>query len=53
MVRISRSSLGDQPKTIKFTPTKVGKYSFWCTHKIPFSKSHRDRGMNGVLEVVE
>ena len=48
-----KESLGDQPKTIKFTPTKVGKYPFWCTHKIPLSKSHRDRGMSGVLEVVE
>ncbi len=48
-----KMSLSDKPQTIKFTPTKVGKYPFWCTHKIPMSKSHRDRGMNGVLEVVE
>ncbi len=48
-----QASLDNEPKTIKFTPTKVGKYEFWCTHKIPFSKSHRERGMSGVLEVVE
>jgi plastocyanin domain-containing protein len=48
-----KMSLSDEPQTIKFTPTKVGKYPFWCTHRIPFSKSHRERGMSGVLEVVE
>ena len=47
-------SLGAEPKVIKFTPTKVGKYPFWCTKKAPFSsKSHRDHGMEGILEVVE
>ncbi len=46
-------SLGKEPKTIKFTPTKAGKYPFKCTKKAPFSKSHTDRGMHGILEVVE
>lgn len=46
-------TLGKEPKTIKFTPTKVGTYPFWCTKRAPFSKSHKDRGMQGVLEVVE
>ena len=46
-------SLGAEPKTIRFTPTKVGKYPFWCTKRAPFSKSHREHGMEGVLEVVE
>ena len=48
------TSLGTEPKVIRFTPTKVGKYPFWCTKKAPFSsKSHKDKGMEGVLEVVE
>ncbi len=46
-------ALGTGPKSITFTPTKVGKYMFICTHKVPFSKSHKDRGMYGYLEVVE
>jgi plastocyanin domain-containing protein len=45
--------LGTQPVSIKFTPTKTGKYMFTCSHKIPFSKSHLERGMYGYLEVVE
>ena len=49
-----KASLGTEPKVIRFTPTKVGKYPFWCTEHAPFSsKSHRDHGMEGVLEVVE
>lgn len=46
-------SLGKTPKTINFTPTKVGTYPFWCTKKLPFMKSHKDHGMTGVIEVVE
>jgi plastocyanin domain-containing protein len=46
-------SLSNEPKIIKFTPTKVGKYPFACTKKFPFSKSHKDRGMHGVIEVVD
>ena len=40
------------PKTIKFVPTKTGTYPFYCSKKVPFVKSHRERGMEGVLEVV-
>jgi plastocyanin domain-containing protein len=48
-----RESLSGEPKVIRFTPTKVGKYPFYCSKKPPFFKSHRDKGMEGVLEVVE
>jgi len=41
------------PQTIKFTPTKVGVYTFWCPERAPLSKSHRDRGMTGKIEVVQ
>jgi plastocyanin domain-containing protein len=44
--------LGSTPKTIKFTPTMTGSYPFYCDKKAPFSKSHRERGMEGVIEVV-
>ena len=46
-------SLSTDPKIIKFTPTKVGRYSFYCSKKLLFFESHREKGMEGVLEVVE
>ncbi|MHC1698093.1 MAG: cupredoxin domain-containing protein [Geobacteraceae bacterium] len=48
-----KESLSGEPKVVRFTPTKVGKYPFYCSKKPPFFKSHRDKGMEGVLEVVE
>lgn len=44
--------LSADTKAIKFTPTKVGKYPFYCDHRFLFW-SHRAKGMEGVLEVVE
>jgi plastocyanin domain-containing protein len=46
-------SLETKPKTIKFTPQKPGKYQFYCTKKLLFLKSHKDRGMEGIIEVIE
>lgn len=46
-------SLSGTPQTIKFTPTKTGLFNFYCNKKLPFMESHRDKGMTGVLEVVE
>jgi plastocyanin len=48
-----KESLSQVPKTIAFTPTKVGSYPFYCDKKPPFMTSHRKKGMEGVLEVVE
>jgi plastocyanin len=45
--------LGMEPKTIKFTPTKTGKFPFYCSKKVPFFSSHKERGMEGVIEVIE
>ena len=45
--------MSTEPKTIRFTPTKAGKYPFECSERFLFFKSHKDRGMHGVLEVVE
>lgn len=44
--------LGVEPKVIRFTPTKTGKYPFYCDHRFLFW-SHRSKGMEGVLEVTE
>ena len=40
-------------KAIAFTPAKVGSYPFYCDKKPWFLASHRKKGMEGVLEVVE
>ncbi len=48
-----RENLGSDPKIIRFTPTKVGKYPFYCDKKLLFFASHREKGMEGLLEVVE
>jgi plastocyanin len=44
--------LGTDPKVIKFTPTKTGKYPFYCSKRFLFW-THRAKGMEGVLEVTE
>jgi plastocyanin domain-containing protein len=46
-------SLSADPVLIKFTPAKTGKFTFFCNKKLPFSKSHREKGMEGILEVRE
>ncbi len=45
-------SLGSDPKTIRFTPTKTGTYPFYCSKKVIFFASHREKGMEGVIEVI-
>ena len=46
-------SLSSDPKTIRFTPTKTGSYPMYCSKKLLFFASHREKGMEGLLEVVE
>ena len=46
-------SLSTEPKVIRFTPTKTGKYPFYCDKKLLFFKSHRSRGMEGTIGVTE
>lgn len=43
--------LSDSLTIVRFTPAKPGKYTFYCDKKLLFFKSHRDRGMEGVIEV--
>lgn len=47
------SRLGQEARTFRFTPTEAGRYPFQCPNKLLFFKSHREKGMAGVLEVVE
>lgn len=45
--------LSSEPKSIGFTPTRTGRYPFYCGKKPLFFESHREKGMEGVIEVVE
>lgn len=48
-----REDLSTETKVVKFTPKKTGKYPFYCDKKLLFFKSHRERGMEGIVEVIE
>jgi len=45
------TELGTTPKTFRFTPTAPGRFAYYCTHRLLFLRSHRERGMEGVLDV--
>ena len=45
--------LATEIKKIAFTATAVGRYPFYCSNKLLFFASHRERGMEGTLEVVQ
>lgn len=36
---------------LRFTPPRAGSFSFYCDKRPPFFASHRNKGMEGVLEV--
>ena len=46
-------NLSTENKVVRFTPSALGQYPFYCKNKLMFFKSHREHGMEGVLEVVE
>ena len=37
--------------TVRFTPTQPGVFNFYCDKKLLFFASHREKGMEGRLEV--
>lgn len=45
------ASLGSDPQVLRFTPTKTGTFPFYCSKKLLFFESHREKGMEGTLEV--
>jgi plastocyanin domain-containing protein len=45
-------SIKIEPRVLRFTPAKIGKYSFYCDKRLLFFKSHREKGMEGMLEVI-
>lgn len=48
-----KTNIEDKPRTINFTPTKPGKYQFYCDERFLFFPSHKSQGMFGTLEVTE
>ncbi len=34
-----------KPTVIRFTPERKGKFAFYCGKKLPFAKSHREKGV--------
>jgi plastocyanin domain-containing protein len=42
-----------EPKTVTFTPLKTGKFDIYCDKRFLFFRNHREKGMTGILEVVE
>lgn len=36
---------------LRFTPTQKGVYTFYCDKKLLFFASHREKGMEGTMEV--
>lgn len=48
-----KEKLGSEPKVIRFIPTKTGVFPVYCSKRLLFFRSHRERGMEAVLEVVE
>lgn len=45
--------LSSESKKVSFMATKAGSYPFECSNQFLFFKSHKERGMHGMLEVVE
>ena len=48
---LSANVSGGESTTLRFTPQTAGTYPLYCNKKLPFMKSHRERGMEGKLVV--
>jgi plastocyanin len=42
---------GGKTRTVTFTPAQTGTFVFYCSKDLPFMASHREKGMEGRLEV--
>lgn len=40
-----------ESRMITFTPTIPGSFAIYCDKKLPFMRSHREKGQEGLLEV--
>lgn len=48
-----KETIARDEKAIRFTPSDTGTYNFYCDKKLLFFKSHKDKGMKGVIEVID
>ena len=48
---LSANVSGGQSSSLRFTPQTAGTYPLYCKKKLPFMKSHRERGMEAKLVV--
>lgn len=48
---LSANVSGGQSSSLRFTPQTAGTYPLYCNKKLPFMKSHRERGMEAKLVV--
>ncbi len=46
-----KQDVGGDGVKVSFTPLNPGTYAIYCSKKAPFAASHREKGMEGVLEV--
>jgi len=46
-------NLKEDSQTVRFTPKKVGKYPIYCDKSVLWFKTHREKGMEGMIEIVE
>ncbi len=42
-----------EARVVRFTPHTPGTFKFYCDKKLLFFKSHRKKGMEGTLEVID
>jgi plastocyanin len=50
-LRVEKDVGAGQRATVRFTAKQPGLYTFYCDKKLLFFKSHREKGMEGRLEV--
>ncbi len=51
-IEINVDMTGD-PQTVTFTALKTGTFPLYCDKRFLFFKNHREKGMEGLLEVIE
>jgi len=50
-IKVEQEVGAGKTETVRFTPPKPGVFVFYCDKKLLFFKSHREKGMEGRLEV--
>lgn len=50
-LRVEEDVGAGKTTTVRFTPAQAGTFTFYCDKKLLFFRSHREKGMEGRLEV--